>query len=153
MHTHAINMHGTRFNLACDPQPTLQVLREDRTRQAILRVVRDLDRLVVILHHKEGDSRPEGFGVVQIHVLLDSFDDHRAHGGREVHFGIWVTIGGFGTFGDGVLQKFAVFEHRRFVNEDKSVLVWKDLIDGRREDFAEFVGYLGVDKDSFGCCV
>ena len=97
--------------------------------------------------------RSEGFGVVQIHVLLDSFDDHRAHGGREVHSGIWVAIGGFGTFGDGVLQKFAVFEHRRFVDEDKSVLVWKDLIDGRREDFAEFVGYLGVDKDSFGCCV
>lgn len=86
VHTHAVNMHGTSLNLSGDAEPTLQILREDRRCETIFGVVGDGNGFLIGVESQKRDGWAEGLLVVEIHVGLDAFEDHRSHGRGEVAF-------------------------------------------------------------------
>ena len=158
VHCHRIDMHGAALNLSRNAQPTRQILRKDSARQAILGIISNGNRLLLRLDRNDRDARPEGLGVVELHILVDTADDNRAHP-RLRHLvrlrvplvGLEVAVQDLRTGRDGRRDEPLILLDTGRRDEDGRGLVGAEgLRDGGPEGRREAVQHGAVHDDALG---
>ena len=79
MYTHRVDVNRTTLNLLRYPDTSGKTARKDCTRETIIGVIGNSDRLLLRLEWNQADTRTKALRVVQVHVLLEPGDDERTH--------------------------------------------------------------------------